>query len=309
MMKHPLVSVIVPNYNHAPYLEDRLNSILNQQYDNIEVIILDDKSTDDSVRILKRFEKCPRVSSLILNDENSGSPFKQWVKGFEYVTGELIWIAESDDSCDSHFLQTLVAEFEADSNCVLAYCRSKKIGMRGELLGEVELFDNMHVNGRHFIKKYLSRYNYISNASSAIFSKKVLENMDLSYTQFRGCGDWIFWVEVSKCGHVIYVNKPLNYFRQHNSNTTTQQTYTGKGEFEVCEVMNYMRNKGYIGQKDFFRAKIVHLYSICYGKQSSVLSHDTIIGIRKKWRYNYFVGTIIWFLYLLRCMGIEVVKR
>ena len=74
-------------------------------------------------------------------------------------------------------------------------------------------------------------------------------------------------------------------------------------------VIRRMRKKDYIGFKEFLRAKIVHLYSISYGRQSSVLSYDAKMEIKKKWQYNIFVGIIIRFLYILKCMGFEVVKR
>ena len=79
---HPLVSVIVPNYNHKIFLADRLNSILNQTYKNLEIILLDDNSSDGSQEILKEFYDCHSdITRLILNDNCSGSVFAQWKKG------------------------------------------------------------------------------------------------------------------------------------------------------------------------------------------------------------------------------------
>lgn len=102
--KKPLVSVIVPNYNHAPYLKERLDSIYQQTYQNIEVILLDDFSSDNSVEVLKQYaRKYPHNTRLIVNEENSGKVFRQWNKGLSLAKGELIWIAESDDYCDVNF--------------------------------------------------------------------------------------------------------------------------------------------------------------------------------------------------------------
>lgn len=308
-MKHPLVSVIVPNYNHAPFLDERINSILNQSYDNYELIIMDDMSTDNSVDVINKYKDHEHVSQIIINEKNSGSPFKQWNKGFAKAKGELIWIAESDDACEHDFLDTLVREFERDEICVLSFCRSVKIDVNGKRLSEEGFPDSFSIDGRTFIKKDLSRFNYIVNASSAIFAKRALEGMDRSYTSFRGCGDWIFWVEVAKCGCVSYINKPLNYFRQHGSNTTTAQTRTGKGELEVIEVTNYMKEKGLIGWKDFYRAAVVHTYSIKYGKQSKILTDDMKNVIIAKWKGNSLVGLVIRILYLMDKFGIHIIKR
>src|SRR5690606_14670397 len=99
-MKGNLVSIILPNYNHASYLPDRLNSIFNQSYQNFEVIILDDCSRDVSLEILNIYKGHPKVSHFIANEVNSGSPFKQWQKGLKLAKGDFVWIAESDDYCD-----------------------------------------------------------------------------------------------------------------------------------------------------------------------------------------------------------------
>ena len=104
----PLVSIIIPNYNHADYLEERIRSILNQTYTNYEIIILDDRSTDNSIEIINKFRDNSHISNIIINEENSGSPFKQWFKGISLAKGDLIWIAECDDSCELCMLERLV---------------------------------------------------------------------------------------------------------------------------------------------------------------------------------------------------------
>ena len=308
-MKHPLVSVIVPNFNHAPFLDERINSILNQRYDHFELIILDDMSTDNSADVINKYKNHARVSNVIVNEHNSGSPFKQWEKGFANAKGELIWIAESDDSCECDFLETLVREFERNENCVLAFCRSVKIDVKGGRLSEDGFSNSFCVDGRSFIKKDLSRFNYIVNASSAVFARKTLTGMDRSYTNFRGCGDWIFWIEVAKCGHVSYVNKSLNYFRQHGTNTTSEQTRTGKGELEVIEVTNYLKKKNYIVFKDYLRIQVVHIYSVRYGKLSAVLSNEVKQEIIHGWGKGILPTLLVRAAYFFKCIGIQLIYR
>ena len=120
----PLVSVIVPNYNHAPYLRQRLDSIFNQTYKNFEVIILDDCSTDNSKEIIEEYRNRPQFSHVVYNEINSGSPFKQWAKGFELAQGEYIWIAESDDWAELNFLEELITKAELFPNLTLLFCCS-----------------------------------------------------------------------------------------------------------------------------------------------------------------------------------------
>lgn len=79
---NPLVSVLIPNYNHSIFLEERIQSVLNQKYQNFEVIILDDCSTDNSKNVIDKYKHNPKISHIIYNEINSGSTFKQWNKGF-----------------------------------------------------------------------------------------------------------------------------------------------------------------------------------------------------------------------------------
>src|ERR1700742_1367615 len=102
------VSVIVPNYNHSRYLNQRIDSVLSQTYQDFELIILDDCSTDDSRKIIKQYQEHPKVSHIVFNETNSGTTFKQWKKGIELAKGKYIWIAESDDWCEPNLLETLV---------------------------------------------------------------------------------------------------------------------------------------------------------------------------------------------------------
>src|SRR6187431_17527 len=100
-MMLPKVSVIIPNYNHADFLMQRIVSILNQTYQDFELIILDDCSSDKSREIIEHYRTHPKVSHIVYNAENSGSTFKQWKLGLDYAKGDWIWIAESDDYCEN----------------------------------------------------------------------------------------------------------------------------------------------------------------------------------------------------------------
>lgn len=309
-MSNPKVSVIIPNYNHAKFLNERIECVLHQTYNNFEIIILDDKSTDNSVDIIKKYADNEHVTHIVINEENSGSPFIQWQKGFELAKGELIWIAESDDACENSLLETLVKEFQNDPDCVVAFCKSIKIDTYGNKIGEAGMEQDIHMNGISFFEKYLYRFCFISNASSAIFKKEVLKHIDWKHAPFKGSGDWILWIEISRCGNIAYVNLPLNYFRIHGSNTTTQQLHSGKNEQEAIEVYHFMREKGYIGYYKELRERIAHIYSIQFGKLRNVLTPETKHELLRGWRNNSFISIITISIYMVyRMLGIVIIKR
>ncbi len=77
-MDKPLVSVIIPNYNHSKYLHERIDSVLGQEFQDFELIILDDCSPDDSLTVINEYKNHPHVSHIIANEQNTGNTFLQW---------------------------------------------------------------------------------------------------------------------------------------------------------------------------------------------------------------------------------------
>lgn len=248
MNKLPLVSVIVPNYNHAKFLDERIQSVLNQTYKNFEVIILDDKSSDNSLEIINKYRENSFVSHIIVNSVNSGSTFKQWHKGFELAKGEVVWIAESDDSCDKHFLETLVNGYVAN-DAVLAFCRSCKYDVAGNK-EHYELQDKLAceltMSGPDFISEYMILGNLVANASSAIFNRNLAIAIDRQYMTMRGEGDFLFWIELMEHGNVFFCDKALNLFRFHTSNTTSSLTFKGINPIEHKVVFDYLVKHNHI---------------------------------------------------------------
>lgn len=247
-MNNPLVSVIIPNYNHSKFLDERIQSVLNQTYQNFELIILDDKSTDNSVEVINKYKDNPHVSEIVVNEENSGSTFKQWHKGFELAKGDIVWIAESDDSCDEKLLESLVQGY-LDSNAVLAFCKSCKYDVDGKRCSYAPqniLLRSFSMTGHDFIKEYMIHDNIVANASSAIFSRQAALSVDRQYMSMRGEGDWLFWIGLMQTGNVFFCKDELNYFRFHQLNTTKSLSNKGISYIEHKIIYDHLVKCGYI---------------------------------------------------------------
>lgn len=246
MPHEPLVSIIVPNYNYSRYLDERMESILNQTYQNYEVIILDDKSTDNSLDVIGKYSNHPKVSKVIINDTNSGSPFIQWRKGIFEASGEIVWIAESDDDCLPTFLERLVKKY-VETGSILVFCRSQLINENGDKLRDNHqmnsVFADLCMDGRAFISDYLGLSNEIQNASSAIFCRKTALDIDDSFTSFKGAGDWMFWIKMSLKGKISFVCEELNKYRLHN-NTTSSVVKSGVEFREMKSIYCWLLSQG-----------------------------------------------------------------
>jgi glycosyltransferase involved in cell wall biosynthesis len=225
---NPQVSVIVPNYNHAKFLRARLDSILNQTFQDFELILLDDCSTDTSVEILQLYAGQSRVSHFVVNDQNSGSPFVQWERGLVLARGEFIWIAESDDVAEPEFLERMVRILHEYSHVAMVYCRSVVIDQHGGRHGELQWLRNFcgsvldHdyvVSGAHEIRRHLAFMNTIPNASSVLFRSSALRQIRMP-VDMRFCGDWKVYLDLLKAADLAYLSRPLNLYRSEHSEST-----------------------------------------------------------------------------------------
>ncbi|MCD0486947.1 glycosyltransferase family 2 protein [Pedobacter sp. MC2016-14] len=230
----PEVTVIIPNYNHARFLNKRISTVLNQTYTDFELILMDDCSTDNSREILESFRRHEKVCTIIYNESNSGSTFKQWKKGMAQASGKYIWIAESDDYAEPDFLETLMAPLLHDPKVMISYCRCIDVDEHDHVLGltlHADQLDPVKWTQSHVEKasveldKYIKYRNTIPNASAVVFQKP--RNVDeVLQTNMRFCGDWLFWQNILKGpGYKIaYSNRPLNYFRSHAQSTRSFST-------------------------------------------------------------------------------------
>ena len=238
---NPKVSVIIPNYNHAPYLVERIESVLSQDYQDFEIILLDDCSTDSSSEILKKYEHHPKVSHIIFNEHNNGSPFQQWKKGIALAKGEYIWVAESDDVAANQLLGALVMEMEKSRNIVVAFAHSRLIDKSNKQLPygwhDEDTNDVYVTDGQRFVTEKMLTSNYIYNASMAIFRKSAYKLIDTDYQHYSYCGDWIFWIELCLKGDVVEVCRVLNSYRQHKGQTTLQSIKDGGKWIEMGHVL------------------------------------------------------------------------
>ncbi|WP_394900860.1 glycosyltransferase family 2 protein [Bacteroides xylanisolvens] len=250
MENHPVeVSVIIPNYNYARFLQQRIESVLAQTYTDYEIILLDDASTDDSVSILNHYKTNSRVTHLEINSVNTGSPFAQWQKGISLSRGKYIWIAESDDAAESFFLEKAVSVLNQYPRASFCFLGSHCIDEKGNQLStdfdrwtskqlrrpyNIGVFD-----GEDYIKHNLYWRNYIYNASGVVFRKQCFEQIeDLSCFSMRYSGDWLFWIEMARQGMVLEVYEKMNKFRLHGVSTTKKAQKTGDGVREDIYIVN-----------------------------------------------------------------------
>ena len=243
------VSVVIPNYNYEDFIEERIDSIVRQTYPIYELIILDDCSTDNSVQKIKEIlKKYPNLKQqLLINQKNSNSVFSQWQKGFTAATGEYIWIAEADDSCEAHFLEEIMKGFE-DEKVKISYSESLRINENNQVIASscrdwMEGVSNTRWNksyihdGEIEIKEALSICNTIPNVSAVVFKKENQVELIEEAKNFKISGDWYLYYRILQHGKIAYCAKSYNYFRKHSKSTST----VAKKEVELEEVLRIQK--------------------------------------------------------------------
>lgn len=249
------VSAVVPNYNYAKYLKERVESIISQTYPIYELIILDDASSDNSVEVIEKIVKDLKIRRpdlkvrFVPNEKNSGSVFKQWEKAFDESAGDFVWICEADDSCSKYFLNSVMRAFK-DEEVVLSYAESRAIDDRDEELMSnlrpwVDEFKTGHWNknyindGKGELKEFLCCNNTIPNASGVVFRKinAPIKNYLREAQKFSLVGDWRFYAKYLLNGKIAYSAESLNYRRMQDSGVTSK-TDKYKQYLEIVEVQN-----------------------------------------------------------------------
>ena len=234
----PSVSVVVPNYNYARFMAERLGSIFRQSHPVHEVIVLDDCSTDNSLPVIAGVaEEWGRDVRLVPNLVNSGSVFAQWRKAAELATGDYVWIAEADDLSDPEFLERTLAVMDGDRSVVLAFADSRTIDHDGAAMwksykdyyGTVEagaLSASAVFDASEFVSRFLAVKNLILNVSAVVWRRDALlmalDACQADLRTFKMAGDWRLYLQAlaQPGARVAYEAQPLNVHRRHAQSVT-----------------------------------------------------------------------------------------
>ena len=249
-----LISVIVPNFNHQSFLQERLNSIVDQTFSSFECIILDDASNDNSIEIIDSFVAADERLSSINYFQNSGNTFVQWNKGVNLAKGQFIWLAESDDIADPELLTALLKPLLEDQDVVLSYCQSHKINQQGIVTGtwadytadlDSSQFEKSFVmDGIQFIDKYLIKRNVIPNASAVLFRKSIFDTAGGADEMLKTNSDWLTWLKMLCYGKVVFIHHHLNHFRYH-SKSVIGLANSSKSRDQYSQQFDYILRKKY----------------------------------------------------------------
>lgn len=236
---NPRVSILMPAYNAAPYLREAVDSIMGQSFQDFELIVLDDASTDGSVSILNSYSD----SRIVRYTSNKNIGLANILNiGIDMARGEYIARMDADDISLPTRLQTEVEYLDSHPKIDLVSCGMQQFGLSGRTMSYKESFWLVCYNAFFF--------SPILHASS-MWRKKSFESKNLHYRQERvPSEDYDLWVR-ALCKGLKLINIPdvLYRYRIHGNQNTTNQ--------DLCRQMDEEIQKEY--WRDF-----PYWYSICW---------------------------------------------
>jgi len=225
----PLVSVIVPSYNHEAYIEECILSIVNQTYKNIELIVIDDGSTDCSREILERMQK--QYGFVLIFQENQGvsktmnKAIRQYSHG-KYITG-----SGSDDFLALEKIEKQVKFLEMNPDCDMVFGKVYMVDEKSQIIEDLEIFEPFTEPVKYIPFDLLIENNRVP-AMSVTMRKDRWEECG-GYSENTIIEDFDLWLKFAYYGKIAYVNDYFAYYRWHWQNASTHVLKFYKATWEL----------------------------------------------------------------------------
>lgn len=216
-MREPLVSVIMPAYNAERFIGEAILSILNQTYENFELIIVEDSSTDNTLAEIKKWND-QRIR-LFCNEENKGISYST-NRGIALSKGEYIALLDDDDIAEPERLSIQVEYMRKNTDIDIVGGRYMEIDEEGNIIQ----YYNIPRNNPKYIKAMLLLHFVDFANGSAMIRKDFIEKNHLSFQEnCYGMQDFRFYIESSKVGKISSVKEVVMRHRIHENNETKRR--------------------------------------------------------------------------------------
>lgn len=242
----PLISVITPVYNGAAYLDDLIQSVLQQNYPHLEHIIIDDGSNDEgaTVAILKKYPHLRWWSR-----ENKGQ-YATLNEGLTAAKGDIVAIICADDQyVTPNTFQEVVAYWQTQSNCDGVYGRTVIMNSEG-MADTVALYPTL-LAGNNLSKLIRHAPVFIQHCSLFVSRALIVKHAIFFDTQYRYAGDWDWMIRLAQAGKLIYLPQPLSKYREHSAQASQQSRHLMRQEGRV--ILEH-----YQGSYVFFQILVFH---------------------------------------------------
>lgn len=211
----PKISVLIPTYNYAQYLDEAIQSVINQTYQDFELIVIDNNSSDDTKTKLLKYKTNPKIK-CITNDINIGMA-QNWNKCILESSGEYIKFLNADDFLEPTCLEKQAEILDSDLSISLVTSYKNLVGNKRSV---ITLPFDYKIDGFEVIKNSLEKNgNWIGEPTVVMFRRRDLY-VGLFNIEFRWLPDWDLWLRLLMVGNLYVIPEVLSNFRIHNNQET-----------------------------------------------------------------------------------------
>ena len=228
-----LVTVIMPCYNAAPFIEKAALSVLEQSYPDVELVIVDDGSTDNSAAIVKQISNTYPDRITLLHQSQKG-PYVARNRGLAHASGKFIAFLDADDWWREDFLEKLHAALINNRDAALAYCGWQNTGLKGGR-GDPYVPPDYEAEGK--TERFL-RAASPWPIHAALVHRHVIDALGGFQTYLPTCMDYDFWLRIGMAHSIILVPEVMAFYRHHQQGQIiskqwrqAQNTWTVKKTF------------------------------------------------------------------------------
>lgn len=259
MMKMPLVSVIIPAYNRPHFLQKALQSVLDQTYTNIEIIVCDDSTNDEVQTMMKLFIQTDPKIKYVKND--TVLFLKNWHKGFELASGEYINYLMDDDVFHPHKIEKMMSFYLQRNDITLVTSYRQLIDIEGNPLPPIDetvkLFEHTTIVNGIELGNYVLTHgcNVIGEPTTVLFRKKDLVEPYGVYhgKQYVCLNDVVSWLSLLAKGSAVYCSETLSYFRRHPTANGYLIPIIATSISEWTECIENARKNHFLNNSDLLR--------------------------------------------------------
>ncbi|MDJ0652387.1 MAG: glycosyltransferase family 2 protein [Simkaniaceae bacterium] len=213
------LSFILPNYNHSAFLETACNAIFSQSIAPLEVLIIDDASTDPSLKVIETLQKKYPLIKTLQNKKNLG-PVQTINKGIKEAKGSYLALGSADDYILPGFFENALELLE--KNPTLGICTGKATHFKASnpsslVIEKTSLPDKTHIFMPHALKKLFKKSTFFIHTNCSIYRKKYIDECGTLNPKLLSLCDWYINCQIALKYGVGYVPKPFGAFRLSSS--------------------------------------------------------------------------------------------
>jgi len=275
-----LVSVIMPVYNRAPLVGTAIESVLAQTYQNVEIIVINDGSTDTSREVIHGYaDKFP--AHVIAVDQVNTGQTRARNNGIRIAHGEYIAFLDSDDTWEKDKLEQQVPLFKG--NVGLVYCAINEVAPDGGIIRTVPCEPGIRGN----IYRHLLVNNRMTGGS-VVVTRKALERVGLFDETFRAAENWDLWIRISREFEADCVDKPLVNYLKHTDNMSLDYERMALATWKILQ--KHLPRTGIEGvpKETFDRAYANYHYAIAVTNFSRGDYREARKNFIECWKYKPF---------------------